>query len=190
MATGSGKAGVYAYNPNGPASCKYKWSNPGGNEYSWTSPVIADLDGDGKKEVIVFSSNSVLSVLKATSPNCAGESQVAWTYTVGNGGPAWFTPVIADVAGSSAPDIIVASYTTLEVIDFAVKGPVLRFNDSSAQFYPSAVVEAGAKRAPGASIYVSGWSNGKVYKLQTPSGWNIPTDWPTFMGGNTRTGAR
>jgi hypothetical protein len=190
MATGSGKAGVYAYNPNGPASCKYKWSNPGGNEYSWTSPVIADVDGDGKKEVIVFSSNSVLSVLKATSANCAGESQVAWTYTVGNGGPAWFTPVIANVAGSNALDIIVASYTTLEVIDFASRGPLLRFSDPTAQFYPSAVVEAGAKNAPGASVYVSGWANGKVYKLQTPTGWNIPADWPTFMGGNTRTGAR
>ncbi|MDB4971169.1 MAG: hypothetical protein JWN44_6858 [Myxococcales bacterium] len=190
MATGGGKAGVYAYNPNGAATCKYKWSTPGGADYSWTSPVIADVDGDGRKEVIVFSSNSVLSVLKATAGAGCVESQVAWTYTVGTGGPAWFTPVVANLVGSSALDIVVANYTTLEVVDFAQKGPPLRFTDTSAQFYPTAVVEAGANNAPGASLYVSGWSNGKVYKLQTPTGFPVAADWPTFMGGNTRTGAR
>ena len=195
VATG-GTGGVYAYNAfGGVTTCKYKWSSPGGTDYSWSSPVVGDVDGDGKPEVVVFSSNSVLSVLKVPTAGAGcTEGTVAWKYTVGNGGSAWFTPALADVysdtTANPALEIIVANYETLEVLNYAAKGPILRYNDSSAQFYPSALVESASSNG---NIYVSGWSNGTVVKLTTPTSapfMSPPTGWATFMGGNSRAGSR
>jgi hypothetical protein len=189
----AGQAGVYAYSTSvGGGACKYKWSIPGGFDYSWTSPVVGDVDGDGKPEIIVFSSDSVLSVLKVPSyTGSCTEGTVAWQYTVGNGGDSWFTPALADLTGSAALDIVVANYQTVEVLDVTKKMPVWRYSDASAQFYPSAVVERGVRGGSGAGIYLSGWSNGKVIKLTTPVGANLPpVNWPTFMGANSRSGSR
>jgi hypothetical protein len=186
-------SGVYAYSTyTGSSACKYKWSAPGGSEYAWTSPVVGDIDGDGKPEIIVFSSDSVLSVLKvpAYTGSCT-EGTVAWRYTVGNGGPAWFTPALADVTGSAGLDIVVANYTTLEVLDVGQRAPVWRYNDASAMFYPSAVIDRGVAGGPAAGIYVPGWANAKISKLTTPVGAKLPpVAWPTFMGANSRSGSR
>ena len=196
VATG-GAGGVYAYSAfSGSTACKYKWSNPGGFDYSWSSPVVGDVDGDGdgKPEIVVFSSDSVMSVLKVpTAGSGCTEGTVAWKYTVGNGGAAWFTPALADLVNDTknpALEIVVANYHTLEVLDYAKQGPILRYNDNSAEFYPSALVESGSANA---NIYVSGWSNGKVTKLSTPSAspfMSPPVAWPTFMGANSRSGSR
>lgn len=191
--------GVYAYSPSsGKTACKYKWSNPGGADYSFTSPVVGDVDGDGKPEVVVFSSDAVLSVLELPTKLGTGctEGTVSWQYSVGNGGPAWFTPALADLIDDSkstknpALEIVVANYNTLEILHPIAKALAFRVSDTTANFYPSALVERGTTSAP-ASIYVPGWINGKVTKYTTPSGYfQPPMSWPSFMGGNTRTGAR
>ncbi|MCU1280070.1 MAG: hypothetical protein JWM53_3616 [bacterium] len=189
----AGQGAVYAYSTAvGGGACKYKWSMPGGFDYGWTSPVVGDVDGDGKPEIIVLSSDSVLSVLEvpAYTGSCT-EGTVAWRYTVGNGGPAWFTPALADLTGSGALDVVVANYQTVEVLDVTRRVPVWRYSDASAQFYPTAVIERGVRGGAGASIYVPGWSNGKVMKLTTPIGANLPpVEWRTFMGANSRSGSR
>jgi hypothetical protein len=193
VATG-GSGAVYAYSPaSGSTACKYKWSNPGGFDYSWSSPVVGDVDNDGKPEIVVLSSDSVLSVLELPAGTGSGcrEGTVGWQYTVGNGGPAWFTPALANISGGNGLDIVAANYQTLEVLDYGLKRPVWRYNDASAQFYPTALVDRGTSAAP-ATIYVPGWANGKVTALTTPSGSPLPatTPWGTFMGANSRTGAK
>lgn len=190
--------GVYAYSPSsGKTACKYKWSNPGGADYTWSSPVVGDVDGDGQPEIVVFSSDSVLSVLEVpkAGSGCT-EGTVSWQYAVGNGGPAWFTPALADLIDDStttrnaALEIVVANYNTLEILHPIAKQMAFRTNDATANFFPTALVERGTTAAT-ASIYVPGWSNGKVTKYTTPAGSFLPaTSWPTFMGGNTRTGSR
>ncbi|MEO6951900.1 MAG: FG-GAP-like repeat-containing protein [Polyangia bacterium] len=189
---------VYAYDPTYGTGCKYQWTIPGADTFASTSPVVGDVDGDGDNEVVVFANNAQLSVLGVPAAptdhiTCATGTP-EWSYTVGTGGPAWFTPALADLTGSGALDIVVASYTTLEVVDASLEQVAFRFSDPTASFYPSAVVEArtGADTtSPAAAIYASGWGNGKVYRLTTPSTSPVPgTDWPTFMGNNARTGAR
>ena len=78
------------------------------------------------------------------------------------------------------------------VLDASLQQVAFRHSDPTATFYPSAVVEGRTGTdTTTAAIYVSGWSNGKVYRLTTPSTSPVPgTDWPTFMGSNARTGNR
>jgi len=127
----------------------------------------------------------------ALNRNACTEGTVAWTYEVGNGGPAWFTPALANLTGGSGLDIVVANYQTLEVLDFGIKGPVWRHSERTAQFFPSAIIDRGTTNAP-ASIFVPGWNDGKVYQFTTPKGSTMPAAavWPTFMGANTRVGAK
>jgi hypothetical protein len=189
---------VYAFDmgwtSDDPTKCKYKWTLPGGagSDYYWTSPVIGNVDGSTGNEVVVFSSsNSVLSVLKAptaSTGHCV-EGTVLWSHTVGSGGPAWFTPALANLGGSSALDVVVASYQTLEVVDVAARSVLYTFADRDASFFPSAVIEPVGSGSSRARIYVSGWINGKVYGLTVPTT-STPTGWLTFMGDNTRAGAR
>jgi hypothetical protein len=187
---------IYAYDPSYGSGCKYQWTIPGSSGYALSSPVTGDVDGDGGKDVVVFSSNSLLSVLGVLAVPTDGvtcaDGAVKWSYTVGNGGPSWFVPALADLTGNGALDIVVANYSTLEVVDAQAQQVAFRFSDPSATFFPSAVVEArSGGTGAAAAIYTSGWSNGKVYRLTTPSDATVPaSDWPGFMGSNSRTGAR
>ncbi len=195
----AGTGRVYAYDPSNAAlggGCKYQWLAPGGFDYAWSSPVIGNVTGSTTtgvtREVVVMSSDSVLSVLSIPTGTGSGcRSGTVWSHVVGNGGPAWFTPALGNVTGGANLDVVVASYTTLEVVDVAAQTVAYSMTDSSASFYPSAVIERGSTSAPGASIYVSGWINSKVYRIDTPTGAPVPAlNWSTFMGDNTRTGSR
>lgn len=186
---------VYAYDPRlASHDCKYKWTATGGVDYSYTSPVIGDVMGDTKREVVVLSSDGLLSILQP-KPAIVGtcvESTVAESYRVGGGAAAssWFTPALAQLTGSAKLDVVVANYTTLDVFDASLNALAFRYVDNTATFFPSAVIE---RVGNAASIYVSGWSNSTVYRIDLPAPAVAPGAmdfWPTFMGGNARTGAR
>ena len=87
-------------------------------------------------------------------------------------------------------DVIAASNTRLEVIDVKNRSVLASFDDSTATFAPSAIVVDAATPNGVRELYVSGWRNSKVYRLTLPAVATSTNDWPTFMGGNTRTGAR
>ncbi len=188
----SGSPAIYAFSVEHGSQCKYKWTATSGSDYYWTSPVIADVDGDGRNEVVVFSVDSVLSVLSApqATPGECQEGVIEWEYVMDDGAPAWFTPALGQLTGGDAIDVVVASETTLEVVDVQARTVAYRFVDPTAQFYPSAVVAPGSDgpNSPAAHIFVSGWSNGAVYRLDTNPGAPRPNPWVGYMGGNERTG--
>lgn len=172
------------------STCEHRF-HPGGS-FTYTSPVIGDVDGSGVKSIIAISStDSVLSVMKAGTPGCAtAGGTIVWQHTIKAGDRSSFTPVLHDVNGDGVFDVIAASNTRLEVIDVRNRAVLLSFDDATAVFAPSAVI-ANADTASGVlELYVSGWRNSKVYRLTLPATATSPNAWPTFMGGNARTGSR
>ncbi|MCK6549723.1 VCBS repeat-containing protein [Myxococcota bacterium] len=183
---------VYAYDARFGTGCKYRWRSLGGTGYNYTSPVIGDVTGDGRREVVVFSNDSVLSVLSAPATPGVGctDGTITWEYTVGNGGNSWFTPALGNMAGNTKLDVAVANYNTVEVIDVDARRPEFRFSAGTASFYPSVAIQGGTTGGQGAFLHLSGWGNSTVYRLATPFNQPFPSPWLSFMGGNTRTGAR
>lgn len=192
VATYGTNSDIYAFDVSQPtgSTCEHRF-NPGGN-YWYTSPVIGDVDGSGVRSIVVLSSSdSVLSVMKAGTPGCAtAGGQIVWQHTIKAGDRAVFTPVLYDVTGDGTLDVIAASNTRLEVIDVRNRRVVATFDDATAVFSPSAVIANAATGSSVRELYVSGWRNSKVYRLTLPATATATTDWPTFMGGNARTGSR
>lgn len=172
------------------STCKQRF-HPGGN-FTYTAPVIGDVDGSGKKSIVTISaSNSVVSVMRPGTPGCAtAGGTIVWQHTIKAGDYSVFTPVLYDVNGDGVLDVIAASATRIEVIDVRNRAVLLSFDDPTAAFSPSAVVANADTGSAVREIYVSGWRNSKVYRLTLPATATSTNDWPTFMGGNTRTGSR
>lgn len=171
------------------AVCEHRF-DPGGT-FTYTSPVIGHVDGSGQKSIITLSSSdSVLSVMRVGTPGCAtAGGTIVWKHTIKAGEGASFTPVLYDVTGDGVLDVIAASRTRLEVIDVKNRRVVLAFEDPTASFTPSAVV-ANADGTGARELYLPGWRNSKVYRIPLPATATSTNDWTTFMGGNSRTGAR
>ncbi len=188
---------VYAFSPKTQATgstCKYRF-DPGGM-FTYTSPVIGDVDGSGRKSVVtISSSDGVVSVMKAaSSTGCTAGGTIVWQYTIKAGEGSAFAPLLYDVNGDGTLDVIAASQTRLVVLDVRNRTLLHTFDDSSATFAPSAVVvdsDSGSATSTGAhELWVTGWRNSKVYRINLPVTADAPTEWNTFGGAPARTGAR
>jgi hypothetical protein len=100
--------------------------------YRWTSTFpLADLDGDGKLEVIVTTPDGTSDLDRVIAlkdrPNQSPPVQVMWTYTNPNSYPYndvnkgfdTYSPVTADADGDGLPDVI---FTTKDKYIRAIKG--------------------------------------------------------------------
>ncbi|MCC6334266.1 MAG: VCBS repeat-containing protein [Myxococcales bacterium] len=192
VATRGTTSDVYAFDATQPtgSTCEYRF-DPGGS-HTYTSPVIGDVDGSGRKSVVVISSTTAtLTVMKAGATGCAaGGGTIVWQHVIKAGDRSSFTPVLYDVTGDGVLDVIAASNTRLEVIDVRRRAVLLAYDDATAVFAPSAAIANASTGSAVRELYVSGWKNSKVYRFDLPSTATSTNDWPTFMGGNTRTGAR
>lgn len=194
VATYGTNSDVYAFDvsqANG-STCEHRWDTGAGSRFTYTSPVIGDVDGSGVKSVVVLSSsNAVLSILKTGTAGCASPGgTVVWQHAIKPGDRASFTPVLYDVNGDGVLDVIAASNTRLQVIDVKNRNVLYTFEDTTAAFSPSAVVANGDASSGTRELYVSGWRNSRVYRFSLPASATSTTDWTTFMGNNARTGAR
>jgi hypothetical protein len=194
VATYGTNSDLYAFDvsqANG-STCEHRFRTGPGSRYTYTSPVIGDVDGSGVKSIVALSSsNAVLSIMKAGTPGCATPGgTIVWQHTIKAGDRASFTPVLYDVNGDGVLDVIAASNTRLQIIDVRNRRVLLTFEDPTAAFSPSAVVANGDTGSDVRELYISGWKNSKVYRFTLPATATSTNDWTTFMGGNTRTGAR
>lgn len=191
VATFGTTSDLYAFDVTMPqgSSCKYRF--PSGGRYTYISPAIGDVDGTGRRSVVsVSSSNSVVKVMKANGSGCnAAASTLVWQYQIAAEGSA-FSPVLYDVNGDGTLDVIAASKTRVVVLDVRNRRVLAEFVDSTATFSPSGAVANAQTGGADRELYLSGWRNGKVYRVNLPASATSATEWPAFMGGNTRTGSR
>lgn len=194
VATRGTTSDIYVFDvaqPTG-AVCEHRF-NPGGS-FTYTSPVIGDVDGSGVKSIITLSStDSVLTVMKAATPGCTTPGgRIVWQHTIKAGDFAAFTPVLYDVNGDGTLDVIAASAHRLQLIDVRNRRVLMTFDDAavSTMFSPSAVIGDADPASTLRELYVPGNRNSKVYRLTLPATATSTNDWTTFMGNNARTGAR
>ncbi|MDI6766528.1 MAG: hypothetical protein QME52_06870 [Bacteroidota bacterium] len=79
-----------------------------GNEI-FNSPAIADIDGDGQKDIIVFSGNKIFAI------NTSGAVVDNFPVTVPSTKPLLTSPIIADIDGDGSVDIVAVTQEGLVV---------------------------------------------------------------------------
>jgi hypothetical protein len=83
-------------------------------EEGWlASPAVADLDGDGKNEIVAARG----SLIEVWDTNGA----LKWKYDAGGGGRIWSSPVVANLVGDAKLEIAFASRKQVHVIDASGK---------------------------------------------------------------------
>lgn len=77
---------------------------------SWlASPAVADLDGDGTREIVLARAGRLL----VYHPDGA----LVWSFDVPSGGRIWASPVVADLAGDGALEVAFAARERVFVLD-------------------------------------------------------------------------
>jgi hypothetical protein len=144
--------------------------------------------------VAISASDGVVSVMKAGATGCTVGGTLVWQYTIKPGEGSAFSPVLYDVNGDGTLDVIAASKTRVVVLDVRNRGVLYTFEDSTATFSPSGVVvdaESSSSTSTGVhELWVTGWRNGRVYRLTLPNTAAANTEWTTFGGSPARTGAQ
>jgi hypothetical protein len=101
-ATGGGARVAMA--PTVLVTLKDRW-----NESWLASPAVADLDGDGTREIVIARAGKLIVYRP--------DGSIAWSFDVPGSGRIWASPVIADIAGDSKLEVAFAARGNVFVLD-------------------------------------------------------------------------
>ena len=93
--------------------------------YKKGKPIVADLDSDGNKEILVQDASGKINVLSFDAASSQGAPDLLWTFP-GFGKMAKygrsFTPLVSDLEGDGKKEILVASTSNQTSLSFRGKG--------------------------------------------------------------------
>ncbi|MCG3112545.1 MAG: VCBS repeat-containing protein [Candidatus Manganitrophus sp. SB1] len=112
--------------------------DPGGNIVDVTpAPAVADLDGDGKKEILFPAYDGVLYAVHS-------DGQLFWTFAFSDLGTRFASePVVADLNNDGVPEVLFATYETE-----GEKGALVILNHLGAELTKISLPGRGAMAAP------------------------------------------
>jgi hypothetical protein len=161
----------------------------------WQAPVVADLNGDGKLEIVVETEDGWIRAYKA-------DKTLLWSFNYTQGGTLFASePVIGDIDGDGAPEIVFGTY--VPILNATDKdGPVglwaLKANGTVAPGFPLAIPTPGIRSAPtladlngdGKLDILAATRSGQVFVWSTSTPYNLASlPWPTGRHDLQRSGS-
>jgi hypothetical protein len=194
---------VLVLEPNGQRRAGWTIAKLGGPPlhdafFPYQAPALADLDGDGKSEIVVAMFDGVLRVYRENG-------NLLWTYNYAQGQKLFGSePVIGDVTGDGRLDILFGTYSPDGSANASVRLMGLDANGVPLPGFPLSLTHEGSSQTPGVrsapaladldrdcdlEIVAASWA-GTMYVWDLPAPYRADLlPWPTSRHNNQRTGS-
>ncbi|MGB5810159.1 MAG: FG-GAP-like repeat-containing protein [Polyangiales bacterium] len=144
--------------------------------FAWLTPVAADLDADGRREVLAQSGDGVLYVVDADGALIGSPSL---------GGDSWIAPGFIDLDFDLLPEIVAATENSLLLLDGENFAELDRHDDTSGGMYPQILV-GDLGRDGEVNIVAGSWNAESIYHYSFSAA-NVSA-WSALGGGATHRG--
>jgi LruC domain-containing protein len=157
------------------AGCAANWPQPTGSSI-FASPLITDVNGDGKQEIVVASQDGVINVLDQDGASIAGWPNTTYNSTIRS------TPAVGDIDGDGNNEVVVGggNYLWAWHADGSQVSGFPQFLDPGYNIFSTPVLAELDNTHAGLEIVVA-TGGMKVFAL-TGAGATLP-GWPVQMGG-------
>jgi hypothetical protein len=150
------------------------------------SPALADLDGDGRLEIIVVSNEIVTSTSTLRIFQWDGSVHPGWPKVIGSDTES--SPVVADLDGDASPDVLLGGQNGVLQAWSSAGVELVGFPLSVGDFIRATPTVDDVDGDGDVDVVFAGWDR-TVYIWDLPATWHPEQSWwPSFLHDASRTG--